>query len=229
MARFRAVPDWVWHEAERQRLRLWQRDHALDQARKRAEALWLPRARASLAELRMPRVIELYPGPVSIAARLIGERRITLIEPLADDFRRMFPGEMPEEARILRQPIEKSSLAEAHYDAAIAIEAIDRAQNPEIALAELYRALKPGGVLLVGSCTYPRWRVIAQLLGLRIAPRLAVRRRLYAFTMPALRRTIARRFWITNAECVACPKPEWWQPALWWFVAEKPSEEAEDV
>ena len=229
MARHRPVPVQIWQEAQRHELARWQAPGALEAALAEAEALWLPRLAKALSGLsRHARILEVGPGPVCLAARL-GKGKVTFVDPLAEDYRRLFPGRLPERARFIAQPIEKAKLPHSTFDAAILIRAIDRVHNPEIALAEIHQALVPGGLVLVGNETFPKWRAMLHYLLLQTVPRLAVRRQLYRFTAPALRKTLARRFWITEAECVRRGTPAWAAAELWWFVAEKPEEEEESV
>ncbi|MDX8401772.1 MAG: class I SAM-dependent methyltransferase [Mariprofundaceae bacterium] len=211
-----------WQKAQQRVLDHW-RHQPLGDARERLKARWLPwieRAAEGLGD--DARILELQSGPVCLTQFLpFGEK--TWQDTLIEDWRRMFPGELPE-GRHLVHPPESLPLPDGHFDLVVCLDGLTLTWNPEMALHEAARVLKPGGRFLLGIEIHPPLEARLRYFAEHWLPALCRGPRPYAYTMRGIRHTLARHFTTRHAELVEVSRG--WLPWLkreeHVFLCEKP-------
>jgi len=138
-------------------------------------------------------VLEIGCGPVCIT-HLLPQQHKTYLDPMADDFRRMFPGEMPEEGEYLAMAAERIPKPAASYDLIICLNMISHTLNPELVMNEIERLLKPGGKLILAIRTHSQIEARLHYLAIRLFPYLCSKTRPYYYTRTGIRRTLQRHF-----------------------------------
>jgi len=142
-------------------------------------------------------VLEIGCGPICIA-RLLPQQHKTYLDPMADDFRRMFPGELPEEGEYLTSAAERIPKPETSYDLILCLNMLPHTLNPELVMNEIERLLKPGGKLILAIRTHGQLEARLHYLAICMFPRLCSKTRPYYYTRTGIRNTLARHFNITD-------------------------------
>jgi len=142
-------------------------------------------------------VLEIGGGPCCIA-RLLPIESKTYLDPLIDDFRRMFPGELPEDAEYLSTTAERISKPDESYDLILCLNMISHSLNPELIMHEIERLLKPDGTLVLSIRTHSPIEARLHYWALQICPFLCKKTRPYYYSLTGIQRTLKRHFDITN-------------------------------
>jgi len=137
-------------------------------------------------------ILDLGCGP-TCPAQFIGKGRKTFVDPLLDQFRRAFPGTLPQ-GKFIASMAEDMDSPDASFDFILCINALNHMQNPELVLNEVDRLLKPHGVFIISVITYPQ--LIARLRYIRECHFSTFRddQRPYAYTFSGMRKTLLRHF-----------------------------------
>jgi len=182
-----------WHASQKLSLQAWaKKDLAAERAQVERSLLpILQRYARTLPEDGA--VLEIGCGPICIA-RLLPQQHKTYLDPLADDFRRMFPGELPEEGEFLTSPAENIPKPDASYDLILCLNMISHALNPELVMNEVERLLKPGGIFILSIRTHSQLEARLHYLAVRAFPYLCSKTRPYYYARRGIRRTLARHF-----------------------------------
>jgi len=199
-----------WLESQKRQLARWS-DHAvLDGARQRFHERYLASLREHLPPLdAQSEIIEIGCGPACLSQE-IGPGHKTLIDPLIDDFRRRYPGLLPEDAACFSCAAESIPLPSHCADLVLSLNALSFTQNPEIALHEMARLLRPEGVLLLSVLVCAPLVARMHYLGRRLIPPLRRRLRPYRFSREAMEHSIARHLRIR--EVVPLVERGVWRP-----------------
>ena len=193
MARHSAIGKARWLAAQRAWLERWREPGALDRENARIERDYAPILRAWGETTREnPAILDLGCGP-ACPARFIEKGDKTWLDPMLDDLRRLFPGRLPK-GRHLATPAEKIPAPDAAFDIIVCVDALDRFMNPELALHEAQRVIRPDGVLIVGLPTFPEPLVRARNFAEHFLPALRNEAHPYSYTLHGLRKTLARHF-----------------------------------
>jgi SAM-dependent methyltransferase len=108
---------------------------------------------------------------------------------------------------------ESLPLASGSVDLVVCFNALDHMRDPEAALDELARVLRPGGTVLLMVHTFPAW--LRPLFSLdRMHP--------HHYTAARFVSTVRRRFRIERAETVGrhvATQASWWMPSFWKQIA----------
>lgn len=156
MAHHEAISKTRWLKAQKREMLHWHGKAALQQGLKRVHTCYLPIVQRYAQDLSGDAsILEIGCGPDS-TAQYIEQGNKTYVDPLLDDFRRAYPGELPK-GEYLCRIAENINKPDASFDLVLAFDALDHVMNPELVLSELERLLKPGGVFIAGIFTCRPW------------------------------------------------------------------------
>jgi SAM-dependent methyltransferase len=102
---------------------------------------------------RIAHVLEVGCGPTCVADQIDAGRKWYL-DPLLDDYERLFPGQLPSGER-LPIAIEDAALEDGFFDFILMLNVLDHLRNPWLALQKTRNTLKPGGVFVLSCYTRP--------------------------------------------------------------------------
>jgi SAM-dependent methyltransferase len=102
---------------------------------------------------RIANVLEVGCGPTCVADQIDAGRKWYL-DPLLNDYERLFPGQLPS-GEWLPIAIEDAELENAFFDFILMLNVLDHLRNPWLALEKTHIALKPGGVFVLACYTRP--------------------------------------------------------------------------
>jgi len=138
-------------------------------------------------------VLEIGCGPICLT-RMLPQPDKTYLDPMADDFRRMFPGELPEEGEYITSAAERIRKPAGSFDLIVCLNMISHTLNPELVMNEIERLLKPGGTLILSIRTHSQLEARLHYLAIRMFPRLCSKTRPYYYARKGIRRTLQRHF-----------------------------------
>jgi len=197
MSMHKPVDSIRWHASQKLSLQAWSNKNLTDE-RERGERSLLPiLQRYAKAFPQDATVLEIGCGPVCIA-RLLPQKLKTYLDPMADDYRRMFPGKLPEEGEYLTAPAERIPKPADSYDLIICLNMISHALNPELVMNEIERLLKPGGKFILAIRTHSQLEARLHYMAIRMFPFLCSKTRPYYYTRTGIRRTLQRHFNIVD-------------------------------
>ncbi len=206
MARHSAIGKARWLAAQKAWLDRWRMPNMLDRECARLERDYAPLLRNRAAPDRKDTaILDLGCGP-ACPARLIEGGHKTWLDPMLDDFRRLFPGRLPR-GRHLATPAERIPVPDNAFDIIVCVDALDRFMNPELALHEAERVIRPGGVLIVGLPTFPKTLVRARQATERFLPALRNEAHPYSWALSGLRKTLSRHFDIVEEHALPETSP----------------------
>ena len=182
-----------WNASQKLSLQAWQTKN-LAKERQQLERSLLPILQRYAREYSQDAsVLEIGCGPVCISNQLPQQHK-TYLDPMADDFRRMFPGELPEEGEYLPTTAERIPKPDASYDLILCLNMISKTLNPELVMNEIERLLKPGGKLILAIRTHSQFEARLHYLAIRLFPYLCSKTRPYYYARKGIRRTLQRHF-----------------------------------
>ncbi|MDQ6998234.1 MAG: methyltransferase domain-containing protein [Mariprofundus sp.] len=138
-------------------------------------------------------VLEIGGGPCCIS-RLLNLKHKTYIDPLIDDFRRMFPGELPEDAEYLATVAERISKPANSYDLILCLNMLSHSLNPELIMHEIERLLKANGTLILSIRTHCPIESRLHYWAMQFCPFLCKKTRPYYYSLTGIQRTLQRHF-----------------------------------
>lgn len=219
MARHKAISKARWLASQKWELNHWRGKEILDKELARIEKDYMPLIKRYAHLLgERPHILDLCCGPVC-TARFLKKGVKTFQDPLLDDFRRAYPGEMPKGER-LTSITENIPKPNAHYDLILCIDALDHVMNPELVLNEMERLLKPNGICIVTLPTFSSLMARTHYFIERFIPVLRHEGRPYAFTRDAIKRALSRHFEIVEEKKAPSTRKDVGlvQPTYWIFV-----------
>jgi SAM-dependent methyltransferase len=210
------VSDRRWREAQKQECDFWRRWRQLPVYKGfDLEKYWAGECRRfGLAPNFFAglRVLDVGCGPVGLVHFLPEAAARIRLDPLLLDYNERLP--LPEPQLSLAAEAERLPLAGGSVDACICFNAIDHMREPEAALAEIQRVLRPGGALLVMVHSFPAW-VLPLLWADRLHP--------HHWTHRGASRLLASRFRLTRAVCerrhFGLPPSQMLKPSGWKYAA----------
>jgi len=197
MNRHQPVSRLRWQASLKLTLQKWS-SKKLERERERCEKVILP-ILMQIAE-QYPKdgaVLDIGCGPICIS-RLLPLQHKTYLDPLIDNFRRMFPGELPEKAEYLSSTAESIDKPDHSYDLIICLNMISHSLNPELIMHEIERLLKPGGSLILSIRTHNPIEARIHYWALQLCPALCNATRPYYYSLLGIRRTLLRHFTIKD-------------------------------
>jgi len=197
MSMHKPVDNIRWQASQKLSLKAWSRKQ-LSAERERVERAMLPLLqRYAKAYPEDASVLEIGCGPICIT-RLLPQRHKTYLDPLADDFRRIFPNELPEEGQYLPITAERIPKPDASFDLIVSLNMISHALNPELVINEVERLLKPGGTFILTVRTHGQVEARLHYWAIRTFPYLCKKTRPYYYTSQGIQRTLKRHFTISE-------------------------------
>lgn len=136
-----------WHSSQKQILEHWKEKNLHDEQKKQ-KAAYLHLLQKYAGDIPQDgAVLEIGCGPLCLSQSLQVENK-TFLDPLLDDFRRMYPGELPE-GEHLTSIAEQIPKANSSYDLITCLNTLSYSLNPELIMNEMERLLRPGGRLIL--------------------------------------------------------------------------------
>jgi len=197
MSMHKPVDNIRWQASQKLSLQGWSHKK-LSTERGRAERAMLPLLQRYAREYPQDAsVLEIGCGPICIT-RLLPQQQKTYLDPLADDFRRIFPNELPEEGHYLATTAENIAEPDASYDLIVCLNMISHTLNPELVMNEVERLLKPGGTFILTIRTHSQIEARVHYWAVRMFPYLCRKTRPYYYTHTGILRTLNRHFTIVE-------------------------------
>jgi SAM-dependent methyltransferase len=151
-------------------------------------------------------ILEIGPGPACVA-QFIEAGNKSYIDPLMDDFRRAWPGGLPE-GEFISAMAERINKPKQSFDLILSLRMLSNTQNPELVLHEIERLLKPEGTAIISVAVWPSLFARLHYFTAELFPQRALSNRLYCYTRPGIERTLKRHFDIVKT--VRLPNQEAW-------------------
>jgi len=222
MAHHKTVSKARWMLALRRVAHNWMQEGALEKERLRIRDCYLPLLTEYIPAISEgTRILELCSGPVC-AAQLIDGGEKTYLDPLLDEYRRMYPGKLPK-GTMRAISGEKVPEDDASFDIILCLNGLDQALNPELMLNEIERLLKPSGTLLIGMAVLPTPLVRLRYMCERFCSPLRDDAHPYSYTLAALQRSLARHFDIVEESRVKeiCSMEDRWLAEEYAFLCRR--------
>jgi len=199
-ALYHAVSKQRWSVFQKRVLQFWNQDGALRTRQVFSRHYYLPLLTPLIENTSdSMSVLEVGSGPVC-TAQYLGKGNHTYIDPLLDDFRRLFPGTMPEEASYITTMVEKVELPDASFDMVLCLDTLSDVHNPELVLNKVERVLRKNGIFVVSIDVWPSWLARAHFFFSRLLPSLPRFNRLYSYTYKGFSNSLARHFDIVSQQ-----------------------------
>ncbi|MDQ6993848.1 MAG: class I SAM-dependent methyltransferase [Mariprofundus sp.] len=192
----RPVSQFRWRAAQKHTLEKWlQKD--LQQLREKNEQDTLPLLLhyASMYP-DSAAILEIGCGPICIS-QFLPQKNKTYLDPLLDDFRRLFPGKLPE-GHFIASGAEKIDAPSSSFDLIICNHAIACSKNPELIMHEIERLLTPHGRLILTMTTHSALEARLHYFGECCAPSICHNMRPYYYALSGIVRTLERHFIIAQ-------------------------------
>lgn len=207
-ALYPAVSKQLWSTYQKRVLQFWKSERALKSRRVFSKRYYLPLLQKEVQHLsKAADVLELGSGPICVA-QYLGFANQTYVDPLLDDYRKLFPGVMPEKATYLAVMAEKMDLEPMRFDMVLCLDTISDVQNPELVMHKVYHVLAKDGLFLVSIDIWPVWLARLHYFLFHFVPVLPQFNRLYRYTYRGFQNTLLRHFDIISEEEIR-PKLSW--------------------
>ncbi len=193
MSKHKPIDSIRWQASQKLSIQAWKKKN-LTTERERLERSLLPiLQRYARTYPEHASVLEIGCGPICLI-QLLPQQNKTYLDPMADDFRRMFPGKLPEEGEYLTAAAERIPKPDASYDLIVCLNMISHTLNPELVMNEIERLLKPGGKLILAIRIHSQIEARLHYLAIRMFPSLCNKTRPYYYARKGIRRTLQRHF-----------------------------------
>ncbi len=193
MAHHKVVSRHRWQLSQRHELKKWTGQRALGEALSHIHESYVPYMLKYTQHLGDDaKILEIGSGPACIS-KLIEKGHKTFLDPLLDDFRRAYPGELPE-GRYLTSMAENVPCADQSFDCIVCINALGYVMNPELVLNEMERLLKPDGIMIIGMTVFSGIEARLHYFISRCLPSLGPEGRPYCYSYVGIRRSLERHF-----------------------------------
>ncbi|HCS13392.1 MAG: hypothetical protein COS82_09765 [Zetaproteobacteria bacterium CG06_land_8_20_14_3_00_59_53] len=193
MARHKGVSKARWLDSQKLLSELWQQEDLLAIELERMKRCYLPLLDGHRPQIdAKTRILDLCCGAVC-TARLIDKGEKNYLDPMLDAYRRMYPGKLPK-GRHMALAAEKVPEDSASFDIILCINGLDHVLNPELALNEMERLLKPSGTLIIGIAVFPKPIARLRYFFENYFSPLRDETHPYSYSLSAIERSIARHF-----------------------------------
>ena len=126
-------------------------------------------------------------------AKLFNSANTTYLDPLLDDFKRTFPGELPE-GEFIAGMIEEIHKPDRSYNLILCLNTLGYVLNPELALHEIRRLLKADGSFVISLPLWPELLARLHYLKTRLFSIGETQNRLYCYSYKGIKNTLQRHF-----------------------------------
>ena len=162
------------------------------------------------AGMRYDAIVHALPTPIPLNAsildvgcgavctgKLFNSANTTYIDPLLDDFKRTFPGELPD-GEFINGMIEEINKPNNSYDLILCLNTLSFVLNPELALHAMHRLLKHDGTLVISIMLWPKMLARLHYFKTRIFSAGETQNRLYCYSHRGIKNTLERHFEIVK-------------------------------
>jgi SAM-dependent methyltransferase len=185
-----------WQDSQKQTIERWQKKKLHDE-RKKDEQTYLPLLLKYAEDFpKDGAVLEIGCGPVCLS-QFLPQKNKTFLDPLLDDFRRMYPGELPD-GECLATIAERIPKTSSSYDMIVCLNTLSYSLNPELVMNEMERLLRPGGKLVIAMRIHSHLKARFHYLTTHYLPTLHFGIQPNYYSLSGLRKTLARHFTITE-------------------------------
>ncbi|HKI59591.1 MAG TPA: class I SAM-dependent methyltransferase [Mariprofundaceae bacterium] len=159
---------------------------------------------------RYDAIIHALPSPIPLNAsildvgcgaactgKLFNSSNTTYLDPLLDDFKRAFPGELPD-GEFINGTIETINRPNNSYDLILCLNTLSFVLNPELALHEIRRLLKRDGTFVISLALWPELLARLHYIRTRIFSVGETQNRLYCYSYQGIINTLERHFDISK-------------------------------
>lgn len=159
---------------------------------------------------RYDAIIQALPTPIPLDAsildvgcgavctgKLFNSANTTYLDPLLDDFKRTFPGELPD-GEFINGMIEEINKPNNSYDLILCLNTLSFVLHPELALHAMRRLLKSDGTFVISLVLWPTILARLHYLKTRIFSVGETQNRLYCYSYQGIKNTIERHFKIVS-------------------------------
>jgi len=129
--------------------------------------------------------------------KLFNSSNTTYLDPLLDNFKRSFPGELPN-GEFIAGIAEDIAKPDNSYDFILCLNTLSFVLNPELVLHEIKRLLKTDGTFVISIMTWPELFARFHYLKTRIFSLGELQSRLYCYTYRGIKNTLQRHFEIID-------------------------------
>lgn len=151
-------------------------------------------------------------------AKLFNASNTTYLDPLLDNFKRTFPGELPD-GEFISAGAEEILKPDSSYDLILCLNTLSFVQNPELVLHEIRRVLKKKGTLVISITIWPELFARFHYLKTRYFSLGEIQNRLYCYTLRGIRNTLLRHFNIIEEAQLDTKTPPLAQE--WMFICQQ--------
>ncbi len=183
------------------------------------------------AEKRYYAIIKALPRPLPIdasileigcgavcTAKLFNSSNTTYLDPLLDDFKRTFPGELPD-GEFIAGKAEEIVKPDSSYDLILCLNTLSYTLNPELVMHETRRLLKQDGIFVISIITWPELLARLHYLKSSFFSLDEHQTRLYHYSYRGIVNTLRRHFDIVNKLPVDTSPPRFSQE--WVFICQR--------
>lgn len=206
MRNHRPVSRIHWQNSQKLTIEQWKEKNLHDE-RKKDEQTYFPLLLKYTEDLPTDgEILEIGCGPVCLS-QLLPQKNKTFLDPLLDDFRRMYPGELPdgEHLATIAEKIPKTS---GSYDIIICLNTLSYVLNPELVMNEMERLLRPGGRLVIAIRTHSPLGSRFHYWTTHYLPALSYGKQPNFYSLAGIRKTLARHF-TTTEEIISGSRFAW--------------------
>ncbi len=199
---YSAVSKQLWSIYQKRVLHIWNNERVLKVRQIFTRRYYLPLIKPWSDKFdEQMHVLEIGSGPVC-AAQYLEKGQQTYVDPLIDDYRKLFPGVMPEKATYLAVMAEKIEGPYQSFDMVLCLDTLSDAHNPELVLNRVHEMMKQDGYFIVSIDTWPSWLARLHYFLARFFPALPQFNRLYSYTYQGFHNTLIRHFEVLEESIV---------------------------
>ncbi|WP_038250402.1 class I SAM-dependent methyltransferase [Ghiorsea bivora] len=199
---YTAVSKQLWMLYQKRVFHIWNNEKALKIRQVFTRRYYLPLIKPWADKLEEPmQILEIGSGPVC-AAQYLGKGKQTYIDPLINDYRKLFPGVMPEKATYFPVMAENFEGFQQTFDLILCLDTLSDVHNPELVLHKVNAVMKREGYFIVSMDTWPSWLARLHYLLARFFPALPQFNRLYSYTYHGFHNTLLRHFDVVDESFV---------------------------
>lgn len=154
-------------------------------------------------------IVHALPDPLPIDASILdigcgavctgkffNSAHVTYLDPLLEDFKRIYPGELPE-GEFITGTAEEIDKPDQSYDLILCLNSLSYVLNPELVMHEVRRLLKPDGIFVISIALWPKLLARLHYISTRIFSLSEPQDRLYCYSFNGIENTLRRHFEIT--------------------------------
>jgi ubiquinone/menaquinone biosynthesis C-methylase UbiE len=168
-------------------------------------------------------ILDIGCGPVC-TAKLFNSSHTTYLDPLLNNFKRSFPGELPE-GEFITSTAEDLPKPDASYDLILCLNMLSCSLNPELIMHEVRRLLKPEGSFAISITLWPELLARLHYLKMKLFPMGEYQNRLYCYTQRGIKNTLLRHFDILSESPLDTSSPRFSQE--WIFLCRHKNRQAD--